>query len=330
MSRVDGVTESTQFLLVDGWEQLPDGWTHPDVVGITIAEGDRVLVFSRSDHPMALYGPDGRLEAHWGEGVFDDPHMARFDSDGHVWTVDKGDHTVRKFTLDGTLLMTVGGDRKHGVADREVTNYREVNEGGPPFNLPTDVCVMSDGTFYVTDGYGNARVHRFSADGTLEHSWGEPGVGPGQFNLPHNIVCSPDESRLYVGDRENSRIQIFDRDGAFVEEWRDIARPCGLWVTDRGEIYVAELGERAGRFPWMAPIDEQSPFSRCTVRDDEGRLLAAWGTADAVAPGSFYAAHTIAVDSQGDVYAGEVAWSAGGNRGEVPADCHTLQKFTRR
>ena len=79
----------------------------------------------------------------------------------------------------------------------------------------------------MTDGYGNARVHRFSPDGKLIRSWGEPGTGPGQFNLPHDIWVHPD-GRVLVADRENERIQIFDLDGEFMEQWTHLQRPAGL------------------------------------------------------------------------------------------------------
>jgi DNA-binding beta-propeller fold protein YncE len=324
------VSPTTAYEVLEGWEQLPEGWSHPDVAGVAVDADDRVFVFARADHPVSVYTPGGTLSTTWGEGVFTNPHMVRIDHEGNVWCVDNGDYTVRKFTAEGELLMTLRADSSLGQPDRSITNYRQVKAAGPPFNAPTDVCVLKDGTFFVTDGYRNARVHRFSPDGSLEMSWGEPGSEPGQFNLPHNIVASPDESRLYVADRENSRIQVFDLDGTFVDQWLDVPRPCGLAVSAVGEVFVAQLGDRAGRFPWTRAVDEMSPISTCTVRDPGGSIIVEWGTADAVASGSFFAAHTIAPDSSGDLYVGEVTWSAGGKRGEVPEDCHTLQKFRRR
>ena len=92
---------------------------------------------------------------------------------------------------------------------------------------------------YVTDGYRNARVHKFSAEGTLLFSWGEPGSGPGEFNVPHGIVLDS-EGRVYVADRENSRIQIFSPDGDFINEWTGVTRPGGLAIDQEDILYVAD------------------------------------------------------------------------------------------
>jgi hypothetical protein len=68
-----------------------------------------------------------------------------------------------------------------------------------------------------------------------------------------------------------------------------------------------------------------------SVFDQAGRLKARWGGGrHPCAAGDFFAPHDVCVDSRGDIYVAEVVWSAGGNRGLVPADCHVLQKFTRR
>ncbi|MGE3819744.1 MAG: hypothetical protein AB7I30_09930, partial [Isosphaeraceae bacterium] len=69
---------------------------------------------------------------------------------------------------------------------------------------------------------------------------------------------------------------------------------------------------------------------RVSVFDPKGQRLAQWGGGEnPTEPGDFFAPHDLALDSRGDLYVGEVVWSAGGNRGAVPPDCHALQKFTR-
>ena len=70
----------------------------------------------------------------------------------------------------------------------------------------------------MTDGYGNARVHKFAADGTYLFSWGEPGTAPGQFNLPHGVWIDR-RGRVLVADRENDRVQVFDQEGKLLEIW---------------------------------------------------------------------------------------------------------------
>jgi DNA-binding beta-propeller fold protein YncE len=243
---------------------------------------------------------------------------------------------VRKFTSDGELMMTLGepgcpsdngADSPSG--DYDGFDYRRVNRGGPPFNRPTDVCVLSDGTVFVTDGYGNARVHRFSPDGSLELSWGEPGSAAGQFRLPHGIVASPQQDRLFVVDRENSRIQVFDLDGAFLDQWTQFVRPDGIAISPTGQLCVTELGERAGRWKHMAPVTAATPHARCALIDLDGNVIERWGGNDPAAPGSFYAPHGVAFDPDGDLYVSEVAYSAGARLENLPNGWHTLQKFHR-
>jgi hypothetical protein len=108
---------------------------------------------------------------------------------------------------------------------------------GKPFNMPTGVTFTSAGDIFVSDGYGNRRVHHFSPHGELRHSWGEPGDRPGQFALVH-FIAADDEDRLYVCDRENHRIQAFATTGEVLAEWTGFTMPSDL-VFGRDAIYVA-------------------------------------------------------------------------------------------
>ena len=322
------VTDSQEFSVVEGWEQLPEDWTHLDVADVAVDAQDRVFVFGRRQNRVIIYAPDGSFIGSWESEHFTNPHALTIGPDGNVYTVDDGEHTLRKWTPEGELLMTLGtpGQPSDTGSEKSADTITHV---GPPFNRPTKAWVFRDGRIYVTDGYGNARVHRFSADGELELSWGAPGEGPGEFVIPHSIAASPDETRIYVADRENNRIQVFDPNGGYIEEFAGLTRPCGLTVGPDGNLYVGELGERSGRTTWLRAQTPESPFSRCSILSPEGEVLARWGTPDSCAPGSFYATHALALDSKGDLYVGEVTYSAGGKRGEVPEDCHTLQKFER-
>ena len=80
------------------------------------------------------------------------------------------------------------------------------------------------------DGYGNARIHKYSPDGRRLFSWRASGTGPGQFSIAHNIGAGSD-GRIYPANRENHRVQVFDGDGQFLDQWVNMARPCGGIVT---------------------------------------------------------------------------------------------------
>jgi hypothetical protein len=201
---------------------------------------------------------------------------------------------------------------------------------GPPFHFPTNLAISPSGELFVSDGYGNARIHKFSPEGQLLLSWGEPGSGPGQFHIPHGIAVDR-EGIVYVADRENSRIQLFSPDGNYLMSWTDLARPCQVFIDVNGDVYVAELGYRAGMWPGTVAPSDDATGGRISIFDRHGELIARWGGGEnPCEPGDFFAPHDIWVDARGDIYLAEVVMSAGGNRGLVSPQCHSLQKFVRR
>lgn len=313
----------------DHWAQVPNGWTWNEVTAVAVDSQDRVLVFNRGDHPVLMFERDGTFIRSWGEGVFVRPHGITIGPDDSVYCTDDLDHTVRKFTPEGRLLFTLGTSGKPSNTGATSIDYRTIKHAGEPFYFPTNVALSPAGEIYVTDGYGNARVHKFTPDGKLMFSWGNPGIGPGEFHVPHGIAVDR-EGNLFVADRENSRIQIFAPDGTFLSERTGIARPCQVAFDAAGNLYVAELGYRAGMWPGTTAPSPDATGGRVSIFAENGTLLARiGGGANPTAAGDFFAPHDIRVDSNGDFYVSEVVMSAGGNRGLVDPSCHSLQKFTR-
>lgn len=318
-----------QFSANDHWANVPAGWKWDEVTACAVDSRDRVFVFNRGEHPLMIFDRDGVFLESWGEGVFARPHGITIGPDDCVYCTDDLDHTVKKFTADGRLLLTLGTSGRPSDTGATSIDFRTIRHAGAPFYFPTNVTIGSKGEIFVTDGYGNARVHKFSADGTLLLSWGEPGNQPGQFHVPHGIAIDQ-RGIIYVADRENSRIQLFSPDGEFLEERTQIARPCQVTFDAAGNLYVAELGYRAGMWPGTTAPSVDATGGRVSVFDPQGRLLARWGGGqNPTAAGDFFAPHDIRVDSRGDIYVSEVVMSAGGNRGLVDPSCHSLQKFTR-
>src|SRR5262245_58525875 len=207
----------------EDWPQLPEGWEMP-AAAVTVDARDRVYCFNRSaEHPVVVFDRDGHVLSSWGAGLFAFPHTIRADATDNLWLVDRDHGQMFHVTLDGTLLRTIGtrGYRSDtGVDPNEPRSsaYRKVTHGAGPFNLPTDIAVAPSGEMFVTAGYGNARVHKFAADGSYLFSWGEPGAGPGEFSLPHGVWIDR-RGRVLVCDRENDRVQVFDQHGAFLRVW---------------------------------------------------------------------------------------------------------------
>ncbi len=298
------------YELVDNWTKLPQGWSFLDVGGVTIDSQDRVYVLNRSPHPVMVFNRSGNFLGSWGEGYFSKrPHGIRISQDGTIYCTDDGNHTVSQFTPEGKLLKVIGNrDKPSDTGYVWQSGLATIKRGGPPFNRPTGVAFSSSGEIYVSDGYGNARVHKFTADGTLLFSWGEPGSAPGQFRLPHNIWVDK-QDRVWVSDRENSRIQIFDAQGKFVSQWADLIRPTDVFIDSQEIVYVSELGPRVSIFTMS------------------GKLLARWGNEERNPETDlFVAPHAIAVDSRGDIYVGETAMT----HAKIDRGSRTLQKFARR
>jgi DNA-binding beta-propeller fold protein YncE len=323
-----------RYEIDEPWALGIEGPQH-DVAGVAVNSKDEVHVLTRSPHPVLVFDRRGRYLRSWGEGVFGTTHGIHIGPDDCVYIVDSGDSTVRKFSPAGELLLQLGQPQHTTDTGYRDGDYRTIAISGPPFNAPTNVAVAPTNDLYVSDGYGNARIHRFSEDGTLVESWGGPGRGPGQFHIAHGVFVDR-HGTVYVSDRENDRVQRFSARGDFIDEWTDVRRPDMVFVTPDDTVFVAELGYFGGIVPGLpAPTPESLP-GRVTVRDRSGRILAAIGADDRedkslCAPGNFFTAHGIWVDAHGSVYVGEVVGAIGSRRegevGWVPPTCHALQVF---
>jgi DNA-binding beta-propeller fold protein YncE len=323
-------TTAPMLVPVVNWAQQPIGITWSEVAAVGVDTRDRVYVFNRGAQPVVVFDRDGTYLHSWGAGLFRRPHGLTIGPDDSLYTTDDSDHTVRKFTPEGTLLMTLGTSGRPSDTGATSVDFRTILRSAGPFHYPTSVALAPDGEIYVADGYGNARIHKFAPDGRLILSWGQPGGGPGEFRIPHGIAVNA-RGDVYVADRENSRIQVFSPTGELLAEWSEIARPCQIAFDSAGIAFVAELGYRAGMWPGTTAPSPHATGGRISAFTETGELLACWGGGDhPTAPGDFFAPHDLCIDSQGDVYVAEVVWSAGGNRGLVPADCHSLQKLARR
>ena len=118
------------------------------------------------------------------------------------------------------------------------------------------------GDLYVSDGYRNARVHRFAPDGHLKRSWASPARRPNQFHLPHSLLVH--EGRVYVCDRENHRIQIFTTDGQ-PTMWTDVQQPMDISIDPEG-VFTSAKGGRVARRPALVCWMGQAQLARFDCR----------------------------------------------------------------
>ena len=186
-----------RYRVVENWAKLPDGWSLTDVASVAVDSKDRIYVFNRGAHPMVVLDRDGNFIKSWGEGLFNRAHGLHIDADDNLYCTDDGDHTVRKCSTDGKVLLTIG-----------IPNKPAPFMSGEPFHRCTHTALSPKGEIYVSDGYGNACVHKYTPDGKLMKTWGEPGTDPGQFNIVHNIVDRRRRLGLCRRPREPSRAGV--------------------------------------------------------------------------------------------------------------------------
>ncbi|MBM4330780.1 MAG: hypothetical protein FJ117_06055 [Deltaproteobacteria bacterium] len=298
------------------WAKLPAGWSFHEVVDVGVDFQDRVYVFSRGEHPVMVFDRHGNLLKAWGEGLFKRPHGLTLAADNTLYLADDGAHVVQQFTLEGELLMTLGRPGQ-GAAFMS----------GQPFNQPTKAALdPKTGEIYISDGYGNARVHKFSPNGKHLLSWGESGTDPGQFNLVHSVAID-NKGLVYVADRENHRIQIFDERGNYLTQWNNMHRPCALHIAGQEEqlVFVGEL-------PSSLAVNEAYPNigARISIYDLKGQLMARLGDLrPGVQPHQFLSPHGLAIDSRGDIYVGEVSFSFKGRSLSPPRELPSFRKLVR-
>jgi DNA-binding beta-propeller fold protein YncE len=303
-----------RYELVEGWAQLPAGWRLGQVSPATDSQG-RVYLFNRSEHPMIVLDRDGQFVEAWDAPELTSAHGMHVDDADNVYVAVMYSHIVEKFDPSGKLLLTLGTPDKPSNPDFIVDYNREGAVGRNPwdtppqvrdktmalsgsahgpFSIPTDIAVGPDGSIYCSDGYGNCRVHKFSSDGDLLLSWGEPGRhAPGEFFVPHGIWAHRD-GRVFVADRENNRVQIFDSEGIFLDQWRGFSYPCDVFIDDDDIVYVAE------GTTWNPPPDPTAPCVQ--IRSSDGELLTRFSS-PVNASG-----HRVWVDSEGSLYVNQSAY----------------------
>ncbi len=265
---------------IKDFPNLPDGQPFAVVSTVATDSQDRLYVFQRTDPPIIVFDKNGKYLDEWGTKAITAPHGMTI-TDDIVYVTDREDSVAVSFTLDGRSLEVFGNRGVYSDTGCESPGDLVPRAAGP-FNYPTEMAPGPNGDIYVSDGYRNSRIHRFSKDGGLINSWGRPGKSePGEFHLPHSVLIAPD-GKVYVCDRANRRVQIFTAEGDFINMWTDMAGPNDIAMDGDGLFYIAEQ-EADGNPPYL------------TIRNAEGDILAKWGIRHA---------HGLWVDSRGDIYLG--------------------------
>ncbi len=283
-----------------------------------------------SSLPSVLkFDASGKLVASFAQGMLIFPHGMHIDRDGNIWVTDGQDdapqaargaaapgqpnpaaapatatptaaasrngplpgstrgHQVFKFSPQGKLLMTLG--KAGGAAEPDY------------FYQPNDVLVAPSGEIFVSEGHGgaNARILKFTKDGTFIKSFGKKGSGPGEMEQPHALAMDS-RGRLFVGDRSNNRILIFDQEGTLLDTWPQFSRPSGIAIDANDMIYVADSESESvsrNHDGWKRGIRVGSAKDGKVIAFIPDPVEKATGTS---------AAEGVAVDRQGNVWGAEV------------------------
>lgn len=290
------------YELVTSWPELSKGYMLGQPTGIGIDKNDHLFVFHRAGRMWTTPFPDsaisqntileldnesGKILHSWGANYFIMPHGLTVDKQNNIWLTDVGLHQIFKFSHDGKLLMKLGVAKVPGNDSLH-------------FNLPTDIAVSDDGTFYVSDGYGNSRIVKFSANGNFIKAWGKFGNKPGEFNIPHGIAIDKNNT-IYVADRQNNRIQLFDGAGNFIKELKNDAQVQQLpsiAVDKTNHLFAIDYDPTIQKDSVAkgSTIFEFDPSQHATNHfgvDGSANRTSSW-------------LHDIAIDSKGNIYVGDI------------------------
>ena len=194
-----------------------------------------VVVLVRVAPYFRFFTTDGKPIRQWGDkDLFTgEAHSVHFGPDGHVWATDSVDHTVRKFSPTGELLLTLGKNKVAGD-----------NTSQDAFNRPNVVAFGPRGQVFVSDGYGNQRVVEFTPEGKFVRIFGgKKGSGDGEMAMVHGVAIDG-QGRVYATDSDNQRVVVFDAQGRFLKNIAITGRGGSFMAAD-GTFYISDVNSGA-------------------------------------------------------------------------------------
>lgn len=307
-----GIDTTIKYELVKNWPDLPKDLLLGNPTGISIDTNQNIVVFCRGDRKWPLIGKmpnkliqdktiliidkdSGKIIESWGNNLFIMPHGLKVDKQNNIWVTDVGLNQIFKFTHDGKLLIKLGEAKVAG-------------DDSLHFDRPTDIAIASNGSFYISDGYGNSRVVKFSNTGKYLFEWGKKGNKEGEFNIPHGI-CLDNVGNVYVADRENNRIQVFDSEGKFIKQFgnNSFGAICAV-AFDKTQSKLFAVDD-------CTFLKVKHRGSDVLVFDTAGHVLTRFGRSG-LYNGSVSWYHDLTIDKDENIYVGDIL----GN---------TIQKFKK-
>ena len=290
----------SEYELIENWAKIPDDYILGNPTGVALTSNQNLVVFHRGSRSWQVPMPKekiiedtfikidkvtGKIIKSWGSNLFIMPHGLEIDREDNIWITDVGLHQVIKYDSNGNELMVLGKEYTPGKDSLH-------------FNLPTDVAVSENGSFYVSDGYGNSRIIKFSSEGEYLFEWGVFGENKNEFNIPHGLDLDKN-GNVYVADRENNKIQKFDSLGNFIAEWKNEVI---------GQLYSVNINNYENYLFGIDYIGFENlvPLGSDIIKFDlDLNLKTKFGrSGNYKGPKARY--HDIQVDNEGNIYVGDI------------------------
>ena len=293
--------------------ELPENIKLVEATSVACDSKDNIYIFNRGNMPILIFSETGKFKSGWGREDFVRPHGIFIDNSDNLFLVDDGGHFLKKCDVEGNVLLTIGNPGKK--ASWQSGNF---------FNRPTDVTVDNDNNIYISDGYGNSRIHKFNENGKYLKSWGTPGTENSQFNLPHNI-CLIEEEFLWVCDRENFRVQVFNLNGKWIKTI-PFHRPQTIFNNKgilKNSLIIGEAGTGSNTQVGVPNI------GNCIkIIDYQGNTIHRLGK-DVPGEGDsqFISPHGVTSTSKGDIIVAEVSYTAYGSNLNPPREVVSLRRW---
>jgi hypothetical protein len=301
---IEGVPEMP-FTTAGNFLKLPPGEYLGESVAVATNSKGHVFVYHRSNNTRLFeFDQNGNFVKEIGAGYtgFEFAHSVRVDKDDNIWTVDEGTNMVTKFSPDGRIIMVLGHRPLAVLGALPAPPGPNLPAEKYTFCRPTDVGWDPQGNIFVSDGYCNNRVVKYSKEGRFIAQAGSEKAGnaPGEFNLPHGLQVDG-QGHVWVADRSNFRYQVLDNDLKPIRQ-----------ITDLGVGWTACISSGAHQYAFLSNSNPNGnvPGSweitgEIYKTELDGKVLGKFGHAGKLAPG-FQVVHMMDCRNPNEIITGEI------------------------